>query len=102
MGKTWVALVFRASCRICNYDVVWSVPEAGIQSAVAGGGELARLRWRLSEPVEIVNLWLTFPAGLAILFKLFVRLSAGQEGFRSLTSDTMCQNLFETIRVFER
>ena len=23
-------------------------------------------------------------------------------GYRSLTTDTMCQNLFETIRVFER
>jgi len=25
-----------------------------------------------------------------------------REAYRSLTTDTMCQNLFETIRVFER
>ena len=52
--------------------------------------------------VENVNLVLTLGEELGILAALEGRHSAGQGGLSSLTTDTMCQNLFETIRVFER
>jgi len=38
---------------------------------------------------------LTYSMGFGSAFLL-------DRGVRSLTTDTMCQNLFETIRVFER
>ena len=43
---------------------------------------------------------LTFRTVLAIVAKLFGSHSAGQGGRSSLTTDTMCQNPFETIRPY--
>jgi len=45
---------------------------------------------------------LTAMAHLGILTRLWLAFLLDRGAYRSLTTDTMCQNLFEAIRVFER
>ena len=58
------------------------------------------------EPVEIAEIFrersVDFSAYRPYTCKVVWTPLCWTGGFRSLTTDTMCQNLFETIQVFER
>jgi hypothetical protein len=65
-------------------------------------GLLKEVRKAVENGKKRVETFLTAKAYLGILTGLWLAFLLDRGAYRSLTTDTMCQNLFETIRVFER